>query len=51
MSEERQARVHGPGVSSTVERRYYGRDFTVEEMTLLPALIAGPPSLNRHTLS
>ena len=37
-----QARVHGPGVSGTVECRYYGRDFTVEEMALLRALIAGP---------
>ena len=46
-----QARVHSPGVSGTVECRYYGRDFTVEEMALLRALIAGPPPLNRHTLS
>ena len=38
-------------MSGTVECRYYGRDFTVEEMALLRALIAGPPPLNRHTLS
>ena len=33
------------------ECRYYGRDFTTEEMALLRALIAGPPALNRHALS
>ena len=38
-------------MSGTVECRYYGRDFTVEEMALLRALITGPPPLNRHTLS
>ena len=34
-----------------IECRYYGRDFTSEEMALLRALIAGPPALNRHALS
>ena len=33
------------------ECRYYGRDFTTEEMALLRALIAGPPALNRNVLS
>ncbi|MCY4646306.1 MAG: DUF4338 domain-containing protein, partial [Gammaproteobacteria bacterium] len=33
------------------ECRYYGRDFTTEEMALLRELIAGPPALNRHALS
>ncbi len=33
------------------ECRYYGRDFTTEEMTLLRALIADPPALNRYALS
>ena len=33
------------------EYRYYGRDFTTEEMALLRELIAGPPALNRHALS
>ena len=31
--------------------RYYGRDFTADEMALLRSLIAGPPALNRHALS
>ena len=34
-----------------IECRYYGRDFTTDEMTLLRELIAGPPALNRHVLS
>ena len=34
-----------------IECRYYGRDFTTEDMTLLRALIDGPPALNRHALS
>ena len=38
-------------MTGQVECRYYGRDFTVEEMALLRALIAGPPPLNRHRLS
>ena len=33
------------------ECRYYGRDFTADELALLRALIAGPPALNRHALS
>ena len=38
-------------MTAPVECRYYGRDFTTAEMTLLRALIAGPPALNRHALS
>ncbi len=38
-------------MTGTVECRYYGRDFTAQEMALLRALIAGPAPLNRHTLS
>ena len=38
-------------MTGAVECRYYGRDFTAEEMALLRALIAGPPALNRHRLS
>ena len=38
-------------MTGTVECRYYGRDFSAEEMALLRALIAGPPPLNRHALS
>ena len=38
-------------MTDTVECRHHGRDFTVEEMALLRALIAGPPALNRHALS
>ena len=38
-------------MSGAIECRYYGRDFTSEEMALLRALIAGPPPLNRHLLS
>ena len=34
-----------------VECRYYGRDFTAEEMALLRALIAASPPPNRHALS
>ena len=34
-----------------VECRYYGRDFTAEEMALLRALIAADPPPNRHALS
>ena len=33
------------------ECRYYGREFTTDEMALLRELIAGPPALNRHALS
>ena len=38
-------------MTAPVECCYYGRDFTTAEMALLRALIAGPPALNRHTLS
>ena len=38
-------------MTGAAERRYKGRDFTVDEMALLRALIAGPPALNRHALS
>ena len=38
-------------MTGAVECRYYGRDFSAEEMALLRALIAGPPPLNRHALS
>ena len=38
-------------VDAVTECRYYGRDFTAEEMALLRELIAGPPALNRHALS
>ena len=34
-------------MTGAVECRYYGRDFTAEEMALLRALIAGPPALHR----
>lgn len=33
------------------ECRYYGRDFTADEMALLRALIADPASLSRRALS
>ena len=46
-----QARPDGVRMTGTVECRYYGRDFSAEEMALLRALIAGPPPLNRHALS
>ena len=38
-------------MTDPVECRYYGRDFSAGEMALLRELIAGPPALNRHTLS
>ena len=34
-----------------IECRYYGRDFTTEEMVLLRTLSTDPPALNRHALS
>ena len=43
--------VDRAGMTDEVECRYYGRDFTAQEMALLRALIAGPPPLNRHALS
>ena len=51
--DEPQAPAHPDGqrVSGDIECRYYGRDFTTEEMALLRALIAGPPALNRFALS
>ena len=38
-------------MTSAVECRYYGRDFSAEEMALLRALIAGPAQLTRRALS
>ena len=38
-------------MTGTVECRYYGRDFTTEEMALLRALVAASPPPNRHALS
>ena len=38
-------------MTGEVECRYYGRDFTAEEMALLRALIASPGRLSRHALS
>ena len=46
-----QARDDGARMSDRIECRYHGRDFTEGEMALLRKLIAGPPALNRHTLS
>ena len=45
------ARVHGAGMTGPVECRYYGRDFTAEEMALLRALIAADPQPTRAALS
>ena len=38
-------------MTADVECRYYGRDFTSEQMALLRALIAADPPPNRHALS
>ena len=38
-------------MSNRLECRYYGRDFTQDEMALLRALIAGPPALNRSRIA
>ena len=38
-------------MTGAVECRYYGRDFSAEEMALLRALIAGPAQLTRRALS
>ena len=38
-------------MSQPIECRYYGRDFSAEEMALLRTLIAGPPALSRFALS
>ena len=46
-----QARVHGAGVTGVIECRYYGRDFTADEMALLRALIAADPQPTRAALS
>ena len=45
------ARTRRAGMTSAVECRYYGRDFTADEMALLRALIAGPAPLSRRALS
>ena len=46
-----QARTHGAGMTAAIECRYYGRDFTTDEMALLRALIATDPQPTRATLS
>ena len=46
-----QAPPDGAGMTVGVECRYYGRDFTAEEMALLRALISADPPPNRHALS
>ena len=46
-----QTRPDGAGMPAAVECRYYGRDFTVEEMALLRTLIDADPPPNRHALS
>ena len=38
-------------MTATIECRYYGRNFTTQEMALLRALIATSPPPNRHALS
>ena len=38
-------------MTGAVECRYYGRDFTIEEMALMRALIAEPAPLSRRALS
>ncbi len=38
-------------MTGEVECRYYGRDFSAQEMALLRAMIAGPPALNRSRLA
>ena len=38
-------------MTGEVECRYYGRDFTSQEMALLRALIAASPPPNRYALS
>ena len=50
MNEERR-RADGAGMTASVECRYYGRDFTAEEMALLRALIAADPPPNPATAS
>ena len=46
-----QARVHGAGMRGAIECRYYGRDFSADEMALLRALIAADPQPTRAALS
>ena len=46
-----QARVHGAGMTGAIECRYHDRDFTVGEMALMRALIAGDPQPTRAALS
>ena len=46
-----QARVHDAGMTGAIECRYYGRDFTADEMALLRALIAADPQPTRAALS
>ena len=43
--------VNDAGMTGEVECRYYGRDFTSQEMALLRALIAASPPPNRYALS
>ena len=38
-------------MTGAIECRYYGRDFTADEMALLRALIAAKPQPNRAALS
>ena len=38
-------------MTGQIECRCYGRAFTIEEMALLRALIAGPAQFTRHALS
>ena len=42
---------HAGAMSGPVECRYYGRDFTAKEMSMLRALIAETPPRNRFNLS
>ena len=46
-----QARLHDAAMTGEIECRYYGRDFTAEEMALLRALIAADPQPTRAALS
>ena len=46
-----QARTHGAGMTGAIKCRYYGRDFTTDEMVLLRALIAADPQPTRAALS
>ena len=38
-------------MTADAECRYYGRDFTTQEMVVLRTLIAASPPPNRHALS